>query len=74
MIRKNIIAAIALSVVAGAVAAPVTASAATMIRPAKVESTTAQKAENVGYYGYYGYRHYYPRYYYAPRYYYGWGY
>ena len=70
MIRKNIIAAIALSVVAGAVVAPVTASAATMIRPAKVEST-AQKAENVHYYGYYGYN-YYPRYY--PRFYYNYGY
>lgn len=72
MIARNIIAAVALSVVAGSLAAPVAASAATMIRSTPVE--TAQKAENVGYYGYY--YHYQP-YYYYPKYrkhHYYWGY
>ena len=71
---KTLSAAIALSIVAGSFAATA-ASAAPMIRATPVE--TAQKAENVGYYGhYYGYPTYY---YYVPKrkkhfYYYGYGY
>ena len=64
-------AAIALSVVAGTLAVPATASAMT-IRTKPVE--TVQKAENVHYYGYY--YGYYPKYYYKKRHYgyYGYGY
>jgi len=65
---KTLSAAIALSIFAATAA-----SAAPMIRSTPVE--TAQKAENVGYYGhYYGYPSYY---YYVPKkkhFYYGWGY
>ena len=65
---KNIVAAVALAVVAGTTfAAPASAAS---IHPAKVE-TTAQ-ATKVGYYGYrYGYRPHYRRHYY--RCYYGYG-
>ncbi|GIL00182.1 MAG: hypothetical protein BroJett030_00810 [Alphaproteobacteria bacterium] len=71
MIAKNIIAAVALSVVAGTLTAPVAASAATMIRGKAVE--TSQQAEQVHYYGYH---YHYKPYYYYPKYrkHYYWGY